>query len=120
MIPLIGPIISAVTQLGGSYLERKTAEAAGKTKVAVAQAEGDINWEVEQAKASAHSFKDEYLTIIFSVPLIMCFIPGLDEYALRGFQILEQTPDFYKYTLGVIVASSFAYRGAAKFMGKGK
>tara|TARA_Y100000593_G_C4219196_1_gene290909 strand:- start:216 stop:572 length:357 start_codon:yes stop_codon:yes gene_type:complete len=118
MIPLIGPIISAVSELGGSYLERKKVEATEKVKIARARVEGDIDWDVQQAKASAHSWKDEFLTIIFSIPLIMCFVPGLEQYALRGFEILDKTPDFYKYTLGVIVASSFAYRGATKFFGK--
>ena len=40
MIPLLGPIISAVTELGGSYLERKKVEATEKVKIARARVEG--------------------------------------------------------------------------------
>jgi len=35
-----------------------------------------------------------------------------------GFAALEQMPQWYSYTLGVIVASSFAVRSATKFFGK--
>ncbi len=120
MIPFIGPLISAVTSLGGSYLERKTAESKGKARVAIAKAEGEINWDIEQAKASASSWKDEWLTILFSIPLIMCFIPGCEDIVTRGFAVLKNTPDFYKYSLMTIVAASFGFRGATKFMGKKK
>jgi len=35
-----------------------------------------------------------------------------------GFAALEAMPEWYQYTLGVIVASSFAVRSAAKFFRK--
>ena len=120
MIPLLGPIISAVTELGGSYLERKKVEATEKVKIARARVEGEIDWDIAQANASAHSWKDELLCVIFCIQLCMAFIPGLEQYALRGFEILETMPQWYQYSLGVIIASSFAYRGAAKFFGKKK
>jgi len=120
MIPFIGPIISAISDLGGSYLDRKKAESRGKARVAVAKAEGEINWDIEQAKASASSWKDEFLCVIFCIPLCMCFIPGLEQYAVRGFEVLATMPEWYQYTLCVIVAASFGFRGATKFMGRKK
>ena len=118
MIPFIGPLISAVTSLGGSYLDRKKAEAKGKAKVAIAKAEGEIDWDIEQAKASASSWKDEWLTILFSIPLIMCFIPSCEDIVRRGFEVLNSTPKFYRISLMTIVAASFGFRGATKFLGK--
>ena len=118
MIPLIGPIIDLVGSLGGSYLERKKAEAKGKARVAVAKAEGEIEWDIEQAKASASSWKDEWLCVLFTIPLIMCFIPGCEDYVTRGFVVLDTMPEWYRYCLGVIVAASFGFRGATKFMGR--
>ena len=118
MISLIGPVIDVLGSLGGSYLERKKAEAKGKARVAVAKAEGEIDWDIEQAKAGANSWKDEWLCLLFSVPLVMCFIPGLEEYVTRGFETLDKMPEWYRYCLGVIVAASFGFRGATKFMGK--
>lgn len=119
-IPIIGPIIDLISNLGGAYFERKKLEAAGKVKIARAKVEGEIDWDIAQAKASASSWKDEWLTILFSIPLIMCFIPGCEHIVTRGFEMLETTPDFYRISLMVIVASSFGFRGATKFLGKKK
>ena len=118
MIPFIGPIISLVSELGGSYFERKKVEATGKVKIARAKVEGGINWDIEQAKASASSWKDEWLCVLFSIPMIMCFIPGLEVYVIRGFEVLAQMPDWYQACLMVVVAASFGFRGATKFLKK--
>ena len=75
---------------------------------------------IAQAKASEGSFKDEFLCIIFCIPLIMCFIPGFEGYAIRGFEILATMPEWYQAMFGVIVAASFGFRGATKFMDRKK
>ena len=123
---LIGPISSlAVTWLNGK-VEEKKAQAA--TKVAIAQAEavvmqkkatGEIDWDLKMADASAHSWKDEWLTVLFSVPLILAFCGDWGRQIVSdGFTALEAMPEYYQYTLGTIVAASFGMRGAAKFFGK--
>jgi len=122
---LIGP----VTELAGTWLngkvEKTKAEAA--TKVAKAKAEavimekkatGEIDWDLEMAKGSANSWKDEWLTILFSIPLILAFIPGMEEVVANGFAQLQAMPEWYQYSLGVIVAASFGVRSATKFFGK--
>ena len=122
---LIGPL----TDLAGTWLNGKVEEkkAQAQTKVAKAQAEaivmqkkatGEIDWDLEMAKGSASSWKDEWLTILFSLPLILAFVPGMEELVRNGFQQLEQMPEWYQYSLGVIVAASFGTRAATKFFGK--
>ena len=122
---LIGPISNiASTWLEGKVEEKKAQSA---TKVAKAQAEavvmqkkatGEIDWDITMAEGSKHSWKDEWLTILFSIPLILAFIPGMEEVVANGFQQLEQMPEWYQYSLGVIVAASFGVRSATKFFGK--
>ena len=122
---LIGPIADlAGTWLSGKVEEKK---AQSTTKVAKAQAEaivmqkkatGEIDWDLEMAKGSQTSWKDEWLTILFSIPLILAFIPGMEDLVRNGFQQLEQMPEWYQYSLGVIVAASFGVRSATKFFGK--
>ena len=123
---LIGPISSlAGTWLNGK-VEEKKAQAA--TKVAITQAEavvmqkkatGEIDWDLKMADASAHSWKDEWLTVLFSVPLILAFCGDWGRQIVSdGFTALEAMPQYYQYTLGTIVAASFGMRGAAKFFGK--
>ena len=122
---LIGPI----TNLAGTWLEGKVEKTKAETgaKVAKAKAEaiimekkatGEIDWDITMAEGSKHSWKDEWLTILFSIPLILAFIPGMEEVVANGFQQLEQMPEWYQYSLGVIVAASFGVRIATKFFGK--
>jgi hypothetical protein len=122
---LIGPIADlAGTWLNGKVEEKK---AQAKTNVARAEAEaivmqkkatGEIDWDLEMAKGSSSSWKDEWLTILFSIPLILAFIPGMEEIVANGFAQLNKMPEWYQYSLGVIVAASFGVRSATKFFGK--
>ena len=122
---LVGPIADlAGTWLNGKVEEKK---AQAKTKVARAEAEaivmqkkatGEIDWDLEMAKGSSSSWKDEWLTILFSIPLILAFIPGMEEIVANGFAQLNKMPEWYQYSLGVIVAASFGVRSATKFFGK--
>jgi hypothetical protein len=122
---LIGPI----AEIAGTWMSGKVEQtkANAQTKVAKAQAEavvmqkkatGEIDWDLEMAKGSQSSWKDEWLTVLFSIPLVMAFVPGMEEIVANGFQQLEQMPEWYQYSLGVIVAASFGVRSATKFFGK--
>ena len=123
---LIGPISGLV----GSWMDSKTEEQRGKTAVAKAKAEAEAavmvsaatstaEWEKLMAKGSQNSLKDEWLVGLFSIPLILslCGEWGRTIVAV-GFAALEMMPDWYQYTLGVIVAASFGVRSATKFFGK--
>ena len=122
-------LISPIASLAGTWLEGKveTKKAETATKVAKAKAEavimekkatGEIDWELEMARGSQSSWKDEWLVILFSIPLILAFIPGMEEVVANGFSQLEAMPQWYQYSIGVIVAASFGVRSATKFFGK--
>ena len=102
---LIGPI----SQLAGTWLEGKVEKTKAETgaKVAKAKAEatimekkatGEIDWDITMAEASKHSWKDEWLVILFSVPLVLAFIPGMEGVVQNGFEQLEKMPDWYQYS----------------------
>ena len=122
-------LISPIASLAGTWLEGKveTKKAETATKVAKAKAEavimekkatGEIDWDLEMARGSQSSWKDEWLVILFSIPLILAFIPGMEEVVANGFSQLEAMPQLYQYSIGVIVAASFGVRSATKFFGK--
>ena len=125
MIQFLGPIAN----LAGTWLEGKveTKKAETGAKVAKAKAEavimekkatGEIDWDLKMADASAHSWKDEWLTILLSIPFLLCFISDTTrEMAFAGFQALEQAPRWYTYSFGVVIAASFGIRSATKFFG---
>jgi hypothetical protein len=123
---LVGPIAN----LAGTWLNGKVEKQKAKNEVAVATAKaeavvmqkkatGEIDWDLKMADASASSWKDEWLTIIFSVPLVLSFCGDWGRQIVAdGFEALATMPEWYQYTLGVIVAASFGVRSATKFFGK--
>ena len=128
----LGSLIGPVANLAGTWLDGHVAEKKAKTeakivtikseaKIKERQATGEIDWDIAQAKASEGSWKDEWLTILFSIPLVLVFTGDWGrEIVANGFVALETMPEWYQYTLGVIVAASFGVRSATKFFGKNK
>ena len=94
------------------------AKAEAEAIVMQKKATGEIDWDLEMAKGSHNSWKDEWLVVLFSIPLILAFIPGMEGIVQNGFEQLEKMPEWYQYSLGVIVAASFGVRSATKFFGK--
>lgn len=75
---------------------------------------GDIAW--ENLSIDRSGWKDEYFTIILSLPAILCFVPGMVEYVVAGFNALRGCPDWYQWMLGIAVGSAFGYKKIADFM----
>ena len=127
---MIQALIGPVSGLVSSWMDSKTEEQRGKTAIAKAKAEAEAkvmvsaatstaDWEKLMAKGSQSSWKDEWLTILFSIPLVLSFAGEWGRTIVaEGFAALEVMPDWYQYTLGVIVAASFGVRSATKFFGK--
>ena len=122
---LIGPI----ADLAGTWLNGKVEKSKAETGAKVARAKteatimekkatGELDWDLEMAKGSRSSWKDEWLTILFSIPLILAFVPGMEEVVANGFAQLQAMPTWYQYSLGVIVAASFGVRSATRLFGK--
>ena len=126
---MLAALIGPISDLASTWLQGKVEKTKAETgaKVAKAKAEavimekkatGEIDWDLEAIKGSQNSWKDEWLVILFSIPLILAFIPGMEEVVANGFAQLETMPQWYQYSLGVIVAASFGVRSATKFFGK--
>lgn len=118
LLGVAGDVVKGVVDTRKAKAEQKITEIKAKTSLMEKQIKGEVDWDIEAIKNTQGSWKDEYLTILFSIPLLLCFIPFTVEYVERGFEALSQTPDWYKYTLGVIVSASFGIKGASKFFKK--
>lgn len=118
-IPIIGPIIDGISKLGTTWLEGRNKKmevlAESEAKVMVLASQSVVDWEAIQAKNSGTSWKDEYLTLLFSIPLVLAFVPGADGLVKDGFAVLANTPSWYTYTISVIVGASFAVRSVIGF-----
>ena len=123
---LIGPIaelaggwLNAKTQAQQANAKLKLTEAEAKAKILVSKETSIQDWERIMAQGSRSSWKDEWLTILFSIPLILAFCGEWGRGVVaEGFNALVQMPSYYQYTLGVIVSASFAVRSATKFFGR--
>lgn len=115
---IAGDAISGFMETKKAKAKQKLVQIQAETTLMEKQIAGEIDWDIAAQKNSESSWKDEYLTILFSIPLLLCFLPFTVDYVERGFEALAQTPDWYKYTLGVIVSASFGIKGATKVFGK--
>jgi hypothetical protein len=126
---MIQALIGPLTELAGGWLKGKAdaqaaaanlklVEAEAKATIMKSAATSEAEWEKIMAEGSQSSWKDEWLTILFSVPLVLCFTGEWGRQTVAdGFTALESMPEWYQYTLGVIVAASFGVRSATKFFG---
>jgi len=127
---MIQALIGPLTSLAGTWLNGKVETKAAETRAKVAKSEAEAqimlsratseaDWEKIMAEGSQSSWKDEWLTILFSIPLVLVFTGDWGrEVVANGFAALEIMPDWYQYTLGVIVAASFGVRSATRLFGK--
>jgi len=68
----------------------------------------DHEWELESIKNSG--WKDEWVLIILSIPMVLSFIPQTQPYVVLGFEALEGTPTWYRITVASIYLATFGLR----------
>jgi len=129
---MIAALIGPLTSLVGSWMDQKTEVQRSKASVARVRAEAEsavlvssatsqAEWEKLMAQGSQNSIKDEILTILFSIPLVLAFCGEWGRTVTElGFLALEACPDWYKAALGLIISASFATKQATKFFGEKK
>ena len=115
---LLGPI----ADIGKTFLNNRAEEKQAKHQAKMSVIQNDANWEGKMADASAHSWKDEFWTIILSIPLFMvgyAIIAGdmsIVDRTKQAFQTLDELPEWYQYLLFIAISSSFGIKGASKLM----
>ena len=121
---LIAPIAEVAKTWIGGKVEASRAKSEANLEITKAKAEiakkvaaGELEWNQAMAEASDKSWKDEWLTILVSIPLILAFT-GQEEIVMKGFAALEQMPDFYKTAVGVVFAASFGIQSIKNMMKK--
>jgi len=121
MVQFIPALLSGIFSLGKDWMGQRKEKQQAKHELEIAKTVGAIEyaktaqagaqeWDNIQARNSGNSWKDEWILILVSIPLIAAFVPGGDEFVLAGFAALDKMPDWYKATVGVVVAGSYGYR----------
>lgn len=128
MIPILsilGSIVEPIKSIVDGWQARKTVKLEGDLAISKAKTsahikkieigqKADIAW--EKTSLDQSGWKDEYWTIVLSLPMIMCFFPGLAEFVTLGFQALQCTPEWYRYSIGVAIGSAFGVKQFTNFM----
>jgi len=135
------PILGSLLELGSTYMQGKQDEAKAKAEANIVgiQAEADIkkakalsatklaetgqaqNFDLDRIamEQMGKSWKDELILIIFLAPIVLAFIPGMDIYALAGFEVIAKMPDWYQYILMGMIIVIYGMRGMLeKFLDK--
>ena len=107
-------LIKTLVGVGGTFLQgkmdNKKAEIEGRNNAIQEKLKQSGTWDEIHAKNSGESWKDEWFTLLFSIPLVLAFIPSAVPYVEKGFIVLELMPDWYKQALAVLVAASVGYQ----------
>lgn len=125
MAPLLQAAIGIFTGWLQDRSKRQQAQLETDLKVAEAQAnakirileegqKADIAW--ENLSVANSGWKDEWFTVVLSIPMILCFIPGAAPAVMDGFAALEKTPEWYQWVVLIAIASAFGYRKLADLM----
>jgi len=120
-IPIIGDIIEAIAggvkswndgrvRIKEAKINAEIARYNAQAKVAEMAQQQEGSWDMEALRQSQYSWKDEWFTIVLSLPFIGAFIPNVQDYILIGFQYLGQTPDWYRIAFLGAVCASFGLR----------
>ena len=108
---LIGPAMD----LAKDFVKGKAEEKKAVHERKLEALKQDSNWENIHANNAASSWKDEWFTILFSIPCVLAFFPSMVPVVMQGFNALDSMPDWYKGFLGAAVAASFGLRGLASW-----
>jgi cation transport ATPase len=79
-----------------------------KTRRAEMSEGRDHEWELEQIRNSG--WKDEWILILLSIPLVLVFIPQTQVLILDGFVVLSNTPDWYRWLILIVFTAVFGVR----------
>ncbi len=120
---ILGKLIGAVTGPAAEYFGKrqqlkydlKIKQLEGKIKTEEAKAnrkikelDSDTAWELKQL--DKQGWKDDWVLILLSIPLILVFIPSMAPYIYTGFQILATTPDWYRMLIILVFTAVYGIR----------
>ena len=122
---MIQAFIGPLTNLAGTWLNNRAQKAQIKQRIQVAKLEAKVkkietdgDWELEQAKASQDSWKDELWTVFFVILLSACFYPPAQPYIEDGFRFLrEDLPECLSWSIMASIAASFGLKSIGKIRG---
>jgi hypothetical protein len=103
-----GAIVKALGGLGSSWVDLKKVKYEAEGKRAMAQIKQEGDWDLEAMRQAEHSWKDEFITIIWFAPLIVAWFE--QEKATAWLAFVSGLPMWYQIGMFGIIAASFGLR----------
>jgi len=113
---IVPTVIKGVVDVVKTKTETKKLMAQAEQTHIRKMAEGEIAYAIESQKNMQNSWRDEWFTVILSLPLLIVFgaiFFGKPEWIQKlkeGFDTLNQLPDWYIWALMAAIASSFGLK----------
>jgi len=118
---MILDIVKGLFDIGKGIIDNKKVKQEKKLEIDLkkmeAQASLDIanqkattDYDIEALRQSQNSWKDEYLTILLSLPIIGSFFPVVQDYVATGWTYVSQAPLWYQASFIGVIAASFGLR----------
>jgi hypothetical protein len=117
-----GALIGGAVDLAKDFIKGKVEESKIKKDIRLEALKNQGAWEAIMAQGTHNSFKDEFFTIILSVPIVLVgYAVAVDDMDIiarlqDAFVALQALPEWYQYLLFIAVTASFGIRGAGKVM----
>lgn len=115
--------LAPVTKILGGWLGHKArmAEAKRSSELRIEEKrtdatirridEGDAHAaRLDEVSLKTRGWKDEYLLLLATIPVIMSFVPDWSPHAVAGFAALAKLPEWYKWVLLGVYIDTFGFR----------
>tara|TARA_Y100000004_G_C8834322_1_gene377591 strand:+ start:103 stop:477 length:375 start_codon:yes stop_codon:yes gene_type:complete len=115
-------LIGGIVKLGTTWLSNRSEKQQARHERDLRVIAGDQSADTAASSGMEASYKDEFLTLIFSIPLIVIFWesvwgdPESVQQVKAAFQAMGELPDWYQYAFLGCVIATFGLRGMAKFL----
>lgn len=118
-IPIIGDIINAVSKGDETRQAIKRINDVGAIKLAQTKVDAQIHQASSDADSAGNldaialrnvGWKDEFLVIVITMPMILVFIPPMIPYVNAGFLALKNMPEYYQYMVGGVFIYVFGFK----------
>lgn len=96
---LLGPVVNAGIKAVTGWFENKR-------KMRAARQASELKWAETMAKATETSWKDEYITIVITLPIVSAML-GYPELGERAFAMMHMAPDWFTLAFMTVVGGSF-------------
>lgn len=108
-------IVSGLSTLVKSWFDLKASKNKAEAEKALAMAKTEADWDVMALEQAKHSWKDEFITLVWFAPLVVAWFEP--EKAMEWVLFVSRLPVFYQFGMFGIIAASFGLRWYFKQQG---